>query len=72
MSNSNDLDHGLIQLIRNGNPVHKIRFFVHNDGTITAFDERLLSLGRFEDWRSFMIFLNDQFQAIIRIIAVND
>ena len=72
MTISNELYHGLIELSRNGSIVHKVRFFVHNDATITAFDERLLSLGRFEDWGSFMIYLNDNFQAVIRIVAVND
>ena len=72
MSISNELHHGLIELTRNGTIVHKVRFFVHNDSTITAFDDRMLSLGRFEDWGSFMIFLNDNFQAEIRIVAVND
>ena len=72
MSISNELHHGLIELIRNGSVVHKVRFFVHNDATITAFDDRMLSLGRFEDWGSFMIFLNNNFQADIRIVAVND
>ena len=72
MSISNELHHGLIELTRNGTIVHKVRFFVHNDATITAFDDRMLSLGRFEDWGSFMIFLNNNFQADIRIVAVND
>ena len=72
MSISNELHHGLIELTRNGTIVHKVRFFVHNDSTITAFDDRMLSLGRFEDWGSFMIFLNNNFQAEIRIVAVND
>ena len=72
MSNSNELNHGLIELTRNGTIVHKVRFFVHNDATITAFDDRMLSLGLFEDWGSFMIYLNNQFQAEIRIVAVND
>ena len=72
MSISNELNHGLIELRRNGTVVHKVRFFVHNDATITAFDDRLLSLGLFKDWGSFMIYLNDQFQADIRIVAVND
>ena len=72
MSISNELHHGLIELSRNGTIVHKVRFFVHNDSTITAFDDRMLSLGRFEDWGSFMIFLNNNFQAEIRIVAVND
>ena len=72
MSNSNELNHGLIELRRDGIIVHKVRFFVHNDATITAFDDRMLSLGLFEDWGSFMIFLNDNFQAEIRIVAVND
>ena len=72
MSIPNELNHGLIELRRNGTVVHKVRFFVHNDASITAFDDRLLSLGRFEDWGSFMIYLNDQFQADIRIVAVND
>ena len=72
MSISNELHHGLIELTRNGMIVHKVRFFVHNDATITAFDDRMLSLGRFEDWGSFMIFLNNNFQADIRIVAVND
>ena len=72
MSNSNELNHGLIELRRDGTIVHKVRFFVHNDASITAFDDRMLSLGLFEDWGSFMIFLNDNFQAEIRIVAVND
>ena len=72
MSISNELNHGLIELRRNGTVVHKVRFFVHNDATITAFDDHLLSLGLFKDWGSFMIYLNDQFQADIRIVAVND
>ena len=72
MSISNELNHGLIELRRNGTVVHKVRFFVHNDATITAFDDRLLSLGLFKDWGSFMIYLNEQFQADIRIVAVND
>ena len=72
MSISNELNHGLIELRRNGTVVHKVRFFVHNDASITAFDERLLSLGRFEEWGSFMIYLNNQFQADIRIVAVDD
>lgn len=72
MSISNELNHGLIELRRNGTVVHKVRFFVHNDASITAFDDRLLSLGLFKDWGSFMIYLNDQFQADIRIVAVND
>ena len=72
MSISNELNHGLIELRRNGTVVHKVRFFVHNDASITAFDDRMLSLGLFKDWGSFMIYLNDQFQADIRIVAVND
>ena len=72
MSNSNELNHGLIELRRDGTIVHKVRFFVHNDATITAFDDRMLSLGLFEDWGSFIIYLNNQFQAEIRIVAVND
>ena len=72
MSNSNELNHGLIELRRDGTIVHKVRFFVHNDATITAFDDRMLSLGLFEDWGSFMIYLNNQFDAQIRIVAVND
>ena len=72
MSISNELHHGLIELSRNGSIAHKVRFFVHNDSTITAFDDRMLSLGRFEDWGSFMIYLNNNFQAQIRIVAVND
>ena len=72
MSISNELNHGLIELRRDGTIVHKVRFFVHNDATITAFDDRMLSLGLFEDWGSFMIYLNNQFDAEIRIVAVND
>ena len=72
MSISNELHHGLIELTRNGTIVHKVRFFVHNDSTITAFDDRMLSLGLFKDWGSFMIYLNNNFQAEIRIVAVND
>ena len=72
MSNSNELNHGLIELRRDGTIVHKVRFFVHNDATITAFDDRMLSLGLFKEWGSFMIYLNNQFQAEIRIVAVND
>ena len=72
MSNSNELNHGLIELRRDGTIVHKVRFFVHNDSTITAFDDRMLSLGLFKDWGSFMIYLNNQFDAQIRIVAVND
>ena len=72
MSISNELHHGLIELTRNGTIVHKVRFFVYNDATITAFDDRMLSLGLFKDWGSFMIYLNNQFQAEIRIVAVND
>ena len=72
MTNSNELHHGLIELTRNGTIVHKVRFFVHNDATITAFDDRMLSLGLFKEWGSFMIYLNNQFQAEIRIVAVND
>ena len=72
MAKSNALHHGLIHLYRNGNLVHKIRFFVHIDGTISGFDDRMLSLGTFEDWGSFMIALNDNFQAEIHIMAVND
>ena len=72
MSNSNELHHGLIELSRNGTIVHKVRFFVHNDSTITAFDDRMLSLGLFKEWGSFMIYLNNNFQAEIRIVAVND
>ena len=72
MSISNELHHGLIELSRNGTIVHKVRFFVHNDSTITAFDDRMLSLGLFKEWGSFMIYLNNQFQAEIRIVAVND
>lgn len=69
---NNELHHGLIELSRNGTIVQKVRFYVHDDATITAFDERLLSLGRFEDWGSFLIYLNNQFDADIRIVAVND
>ena len=72
MSISNELHHGLIELSRNGTIVHKVRFFVHNDSTITAFDDRMLSLGLFKEWGSFMIYLNNNFQAEIRIVAVND
>ena len=72
MSISNELHHGLIELTRNGTIVHKVRFFVHNDSTITAFDDRMLSLGLFKEWGSFMIYLNNNFQAEIRIVAVND
>ena len=72
MSNSNELNHGLIELRRDGTIVHKVRFFVHNDATITAFDDRMLSLGLFKEWGSFMIYLNNQFDADIRIVAVND
>ena len=72
MSISNELHHGLIELSRNGSIVHKVRFFVHNDSTITAFDDRMLSLGLFKEWGSFMIYLNNNFQAEIRIVAVND
>ena len=72
MSISNELNHGLIELRRNGTVVHKVRFFVHNDASITAFDERLLSLGSFEEWGVFMVYLNYLFQAEIRIVAVND
>ena len=72
MSISNELHHGLIELSRNGSVVHKVRFFVHNDATITAFDDRMLSLGLFKEWGSFMIYLNNNFQAEIRIVAVND
>ena len=72
MTNSNELNHGLIELRRDGTIVHKVRFFVHNDATITAFDDRMLSLGLFKEWGSFMIYLNNQFQAEIRIVAVND
>ena len=72
MSISNELHHGLIELTRNGTIVHKVRFFVHNDATITAFDDRMLSLGLFKEWGSFMIYLNNNFQAEIRIVAVND
>ena len=72
MSISNELHHGLIELSRNGTIVHKVRFFVHNDATITAFDDRMLSLGLFKEWGSFMIYLNNNFQAEIRIVAVND
>ena len=72
MSNSNELNHGLIELRRGGTIVHKVRFFVHNDATITAFDDRMLSLGLFKEWGSFMIYLNNQFDADIRIVAVND
>ena len=72
MTNSNELHHGLIELTRNGTIVHKVRFFVHNDATTTAFDDRMLSLGLFKEWGSFMIYLNNQFQAEIRIVAVND
>ena len=69
---NNELHHGLIELSRNGTIVRRVRFYVHNDSTITAFDDRLLSLGLFEDWGSFMIYLNNQFDAQIRIVAVND
>ena len=72
MSISNELNHGLIELRRDGTIVHKVRFFVHNDATITAFDDRMLSLGLFKEWGSFMIYLNNNFQAEIRIVAVND
>ena len=72
MSKSNALHHGLIHLLRNGSVVHKVRFFVHVDRTITAFDDRLLNLGEFKDWASFLIYLNDNFQAEIHIVAVND
>lgn len=72
MSISNELHHGLIELSRNGTVVRRVRFYIHNDATITAFDDRLLSLGRFEEWGSFMIYLNNQFDAQIRIVAVND
>ena len=72
MSISNELHHGLIELRRDGTIVHKVRFFVHNDATITAFDDRLLARGKFDEWGSFMIYLNNQFQADIRIVAVND
>ena len=72
MTNSNELNHGLIELRRDGTIVHKVRFFVHNDSTITAFDDRMLSLGLFKEWGSFMIYLNNNFQAEIRIVAVND
>ena len=72
MSISNELNHGLIELRRDGTIVHKVRFFVHNDSTITAFDDRMLSLGLFKEWGSFMIYLNNNFQAEIRIVAVND
>ena len=72
MSISNELHHGLIELSRNGTIVQKVRFYVHDDATITAFDDRMLSLGRFEEWGSFMIYLNNQFDADIRIVAVND
>ena len=71
MTNSNELNHGLIELRRDGPIVHKVRFFVHNDATITAFDDRMLSLGLFKEWGSFMIYLNNQFHAEIRIVAVN-
>lgn len=69
---NNELHHGLIELYRNGTIVRRVRFYVHNDSSITAFDDRLLSLGRFEEWGSFMIYLNNQFDAQIRIVAVND
>lgn len=72
MSISNELHHGLIHLVRNGNIVHKVRFFIPDGVIISAFDERLISIGEFKDWGSFMIFLNDNFQAEIRIVAVND
>ena len=69
---NNELHHGLIELSRNGTTVRRVRFYVHNNATITAFDDRLLSLGLFKEWGSFMIYLNNQFQADIRIVAVND
>ena len=69
MSISNELHHGLIELSRN---VRRVRFYVHDDATITAFDDRLTSLGGFADWGSFMIYLNNRFDAKIRIVAVND
>ena len=72
MSISNELHHGLIELSRNGTIVHKVRFFVYSDSSIIAFDDRLLALGKFDEWGSFMIYLNNQFQADIRIVAVND
>lgn len=43
MSISNELHHGLIELSRNGTVVRRVRFYVHDDTSITAFDDRLLS-----------------------------
>ena len=55
MSISNELHHGLIELYRNGTIARRVRFYVHNDATNTAFDDRLSSLGKVKEWGSFMI-----------------
>lgn len=71
MSISNELHNGIIHLFRNGVFIKEVPFWVLDDGIITT-DGKYECIGDFDDWGSFLIYLNDYYQAEIRIVAVND